>query len=147
MLRFVALHQWFKLGWIAQQFVNCSVGLGDRLIRSESMFVLEVQRYRATSGFSVIAMNEDLIDTATNQSIQEGGQLFSPGMSQCKRRNSSGTLPSSCGWCSQNSRRHRSYRGTTAPPLSESGRGTCLGQLWRSWPHREPAPVFRPPLD
>lgn len=59
MLRFVALHQWFKLGWIAQQFVNCSVGLGDRLIRSESMFVLEVQRYRATSGFSVIAMNED----------------------------------------------------------------------------------------
>ena len=78
MLRFVALHQWFKLGWIAQQFVNCSVGLGDRLIRSESMFVLEVQRYRATSGFSVIAMNEDLIDTATNQSIQEGGQLFSP---------------------------------------------------------------------
>lgn len=71
MLRFVALHQWFKLGWIAQQFVNCSVGLGDRLIRSESMFVLEVQRYRATSGFSVIAMNEDLIDTATNQSIQK----------------------------------------------------------------------------
>ncbi|AHG12429.1 Uncharacterised protein [Klebsiella pneumoniae] len=43
------------------------------------MFVLEVQRYRATSGFSVIAMNEDLIDTATNQSIQEGGQLFSLG--------------------------------------------------------------------
>lgn len=35
------------------------------------MFVLEVQRYRATSGFSVIAMNEDLIDTATNQSIQK----------------------------------------------------------------------------
>lgn len=145
MLRFVALHQWFKLGWIAQQFVNCSVGLGDRLIRSESMFVLEVQRYRATSGFSVIAMNEDLIDTATNQSIREGGQLFSP-MSQCKRRNSSGTLPSSCGWCSQNSRRHRSYRGTTAPTVRER-QGTCLGQLWRSWPHREPAPVFRPPLD
>lgn len=79
MLRFVALYQRFKLGWIAQQFVNCSVGLGDWLIRSESMFVMEVQSYRATSGFSVIAMNEDLIDTATNQSIQEGGQLFSLG--------------------------------------------------------------------
>lgn len=77
MLRFMALYQRFKLGWIAQQFVNCPVGLGDRLIRSKSMFVLEVQCYRATSGFSVIAMNEDLIDTATNQSIQEGGQLFS----------------------------------------------------------------------
>ena len=78
MLRFVALHQWFKLGWIAQQFVNCSLGFSDRLIRSESMFVLRYFAYRATSGFSVIAMNEDLIDTAaTNQIHPEGGQLFS----------------------------------------------------------------------
>ncbi|VCV93329.1 hypothetical protein BANRA_05352 [Klebsiella pneumoniae] len=108
------------------------------------MFVLEVQRYRATSGFSVIAMNEDLIDTATNQSIQKVDS-FSAGMSQCK-----GVIhPERCLHRVDGVLRIAAVIEAIAVQLPHCPRaaGDLSGSVMEIMAAPEPAPVFRPPLD